>query len=260
MTKPRSPTTRAVLLLLVGLGFAGAGAERFADASTADQGYLAALISSLLSSGNAKVSIGEVEGALSSVITVRNVVIADSQGQWFHLDRVRLVWNSGALFSRRLEVESLEIGNVELTRKPMSPLPAASSPVAPAGVVPAVSATSVQTLRLPLPELPFTVVVKEFSLAKLDLDEAVLGVAALLSATGSVLLGKYSDELQLELVARRQDSPGELAVRLSFVPEKHALDLVAKLDEPSGGFLAKLAKLPDTPPVHLDLVGTGSLD
>src|SRR5690606_11519168 len=101
-----------------------------------------------------QVSIGAVDGALSSDVTIRDIVLSDRDGPWLRLDRARLIWTRTALLLRRLEVNRLEIGKLEILRKPL-PQPAApnadNSPI--------------------LPELPLKVIISAFQLAELDLGE-----------------------------------------------------------------------------------------
>ncbi|MGO4572473.1 translocation/assembly module TamB domain-containing protein [Microvirga sp. 2TAF3] len=207
----------------------------------ADRGFLADLISRALSTPTTRVSIGAVEGALSSDATIRDITIADKDGVWFRLDRARLVWRRLALLSRRLEVDRLEIGKLEIVRKPLpaeEPVPGANEPL--------------------LPELPVKVQVQDFALQELALGESVLGVPAQLSASGAATLGDPSEGLNLRFDARRLDAPGSFVARLLYAAEK--LDLTFALDEPAGGILARAANIPGLPPVRLDLSGNGTLD
>ena len=68
-----------------------------------DKGVLANLISKALSSKTTKVSIGAVDGALSSDATIRDIVLADDDGPWLKVDKARLVWRRLALIQGRLE-------------------------------------------------------------------------------------------------------------------------------------------------------------
>lgn len=230
------------LALLAGL-LASAHFGGFAQNAQTDRGVVADLISKALSSDTSQVSIGAVDGALSSDVTIRDIVLSDRDGPWLRLDRARLIWTRTALLLRRLEVNRLEIGKLEILRKPL-PQPAApnadNSPI--------------------LPELPLKVVISAFQLAELDLGEPVLGTAAKLGATGSATLGPPAEGLSLTLDARRRDRQGEFTVRLGFVPETSRLQIAAKFDEPQGGLIARVAGLPGEPPVKLDLNGDGPLD
>ena len=93
--------------------------RRFRCAPRAETTVLGDLISRALSTPTTRVSIGAVEGALSSDATIRNIAITDRDGVWLRLDRARLIWRRAALFSRRLEVDRLEIGTLEFLRRPV---------------------------------------------------------------------------------------------------------------------------------------------
>ena len=209
-----------------------------------DQGVLAGFISKLLSTPTSRVSIGAVEGALSSNATIRNVSVADAQGAFLRIDQIRIAWRRAALLSRRIEIENLEIGRVELTRRPAPP--DATQPPPPDGPL--------------LPELPLKVQVNKFTLGELVLGAPVLGVAARLSAEGSASLGPPAEGLQATIDIRRLDAPGSSALRLAFAPASTQLDLSVKHDEPAGGIVARLIDLPGLPPVKLDVSGAGRLD
>ena len=90
-----------------------------AHATEEDKGVLANLISRALSSPGMSVSIGAVNGVLSSDASISDIVISDRQGPWLKVDKARLVWNRLALFSRRLEVDQLTIGRIEFLRRPL---------------------------------------------------------------------------------------------------------------------------------------------
>src|SRR6185437_3446749 len=146
-----------LIAAIVALAALSAGAR----AAEADKGMLANLLSRALSSPTTSVSIGAVEGALSSDASISDIVLSDRDGPWLKIDKVRLVWNRLALFSRRLEVDQLTLGHVQFLRRPL-----------PSGTPPAESGGSI------LPELPLKVVVKQFGLQELSLGEPVISVAA----------------------------------------------------------------------------------
>ena len=120
-----------VALATVALGFLGAGVAVRAQGETT---VLGDLISRALSTPSTRVSVGAVEGVLSSDATIRNVAISDRDGVWLRLDRARLVWRRAALFSRRLEVDRLELGRLEVLRRPLpsgEPAPPGAEAAAP---------------------------------------------------------------------------------------------------------------------------------
>ena len=208
-----------------------------------EKGLLASLISRALSTPTSRVSIGNIDGALSSDATIHNVELSDRDGVWLRLDRARIVWRRLALLSRRLEIDTLEVDHFPILRRPAP----AETPVAGED----------QPL---LPDLPLKVEVKAFSLAELLLGEPLLGAQARLAANGAARLGPPSEGLDLTLDVRRLDQPGTANARLSLVPDGQRLTLALKLAEGAGGIVARAASIPGLPPVTLDLDGKGTLD
>jgi translocation and assembly module TamB len=229
----------AVLALI--LGFAALfGAARGAED---DKGMIAGLISRALSSNQTNVSIGVVDGALSSDVTVKNIVLSDRDGPWLKIDKARLIWNRLALFQRRVDIDTLDIGDLEFLRRPPKSPP---DPNAVAGPI--------------LPELPVKIIVKALAVGKLSLGEAVMGTAASLSIAGAASLGPPSEGLDLKLEARRLDAGGAFLAKLNFVPQGAKLSVALDFDEPAGGLIGRIANLPGQPPVKFALDGDGPLD
>lgn len=246
LTMPKLTLRRlALFAFLLAVGFvASARFGGFAQDAQTDRGIVANLISRALSSETSQVSIGAVEGALSSNVTIRDIVLSDRDGPWLRLDRAQLVWTRSALLLRRLDVNTLAIGRLEILRRPV-PQPAPTTPGSDAPI---------------LPELPLKLIVQAFQLDELVLGEPVIGTAARIGANGAATLGPPSEGLDLRLDARRLDAPGEFTVRLGFVPQSTQLQIAARVSEPAGGLIARAADLPGHPPVELDLNGSGPLD
>lgn len=208
-----------------------------------EKGLLASVISRALSTPTSRVSIGNIDGALSSDATIHDVELSDRDGVWLRLDRARIVWRRLALLSRRLEIDRLEVDHLAILRRPAP----AETPVAGED----------QPL---LPELPLKVDVKAFAMAELLLGEPLLGAQARLSAQGAAKLGPPSEGLDLTLDVRRLDQAGTATARLLLVPDGQRLTLALKLNEGPGGIVARAANIPGLPPVTLDLDGKGTLD
>ncbi|ACL61536.1 translocation/assembly module TamB domain-containing protein [Methylobacterium nodulans] len=242
LSRSRAAQAAAALALLL-FGLVWLGHTAASVAAEGETTMLGSLLSRALSTPASRVSIGAVDGALSSDATIRDVSIADREGVWLRLDRARLIWRRTALLSRRLEIDRLEIGRLELLRRPL-PNPVATT----------------STDDPILPELPVKVEVKAFALDELALGEAVLGQAARLAGAGQAKLGDPSEGLDLSLGIRRLDRPGNATLKLAYVPEGQRLELKLAHDEPEGGLVARAANLPGLPPVTLDLDGRGPLD
>jgi translocation and assembly module TamB len=230
--------TLAMIVALLALCATAGGAEQ-------DKGVLADLISKALSTPSTSVSIGAVDGVLSSDASIRDIVLSDRDGPWLKIDKVRLIWRRLALLQRRLEVDQLTIDHMQFLRRP---LPSKAAPA------------DAWTARSILPDLPVKVIVKQFAAQELAIGEPVVGVAARLALAGKATLGPPSEGLDLHLSAERLDAPGGLTVALSFVPATSQLTLNVDSSEPAGGLFAHFAKLPGLPPVKLAFGGAGPLD
>ncbi|WOK17010.1 MULTISPECIES: translocation/assembly module TamB domain-containing protein [Rhodopseudomonas] len=240
LIRPRSLVYGFVAtVLLAAIAF---GSTMVSYGASDEKGILAATISRVLTTPTSSVSIGEVEGALSSNATVRDIAIADRDGVWLKLDQVHLVWRRTALLLGRIEIDSLEVGTLQILRRPVpsEDVVASDEPI--------------------LPTLPVKLVVKNFNLQTLDLGEPVAGVAAKLSATGNVTLGNPSEGLAVNFDAKRIDADGTFTLRLSLVPETSKLDIALKLDEPAGGLVAHAINLPGDAPIVGTVKGAGTLD
>ena len=238
MAKVFSPLKALALIALLALCGSAYAAE-------GDKGVLADLISRALSSPTMSVSIGAVDGVLSSDASISDIVLSDRQGPWLKVDKVRLVWNRLALFSRRLEVDQLTIGHMQFLRRP---LPSETPPPDTGAQQPI------------LPQLPLKVIVKQFGVQELSLGEPVVGVAARLDISGKATLGPPSEGLDLTLTSQRLDAPGDFKALLTYVPATDRLTLNVNSSEPAGGIFAHLANLPGLPPVKLAFNGAGALD
>jgi translocation and assembly module TamB len=241
MNKPIRSLALLTLFLAVALVASWFLVSRPSQAQS-DQGVLASLISRLLSTPTTRVSIGSVEGALSSNAVIRDVRIADRDGVWLSLDRANLVWSRTALLRGRLQVDELTVGRLQIQRRPLpaeEDAPVSDEPI--------------------LPELPVRVIVDRFALQELLLGEPVLGTQARLSAAGSAQIGNPSEGLDLTFAAQRLDAPGQLSIDLNYVPQTNRLSLDLTHQEPAGGIAARLLELPGLPPVDLKLAGQGPL-
>ena len=105
---PRALALAAALLALLGLGFFVAAREwQRADKGAEEKGVLADVLSRALSTPATKISIGGIDGALSSDATVRDLKISDRDGVWLTVDRIRIVWRRLALLHGILSIRAL---------------------------------------------------------------------------------------------------------------------------------------------------------
>ena len=111
----RSHALAALLCVILLAGLVPAGMSRAADG---EKTVLGGLLSKALSTPASKVSIGAVDGALSSDSTIRDVTISDRDGVWLTARDLALDWSPLALVRKNVEIENLSAGSIRLDRLP----------------------------------------------------------------------------------------------------------------------------------------------
>ncbi|BBE73787.1 translocation/assembly module TamB domain-containing protein [Oharaeibacter diazotrophicus] len=235
----------AVLLGLVSLVsaafavFAVAGAQ---EDDSAEKGAFVRFVEDTISTPDRKISLGSIDGALSSDVTISRITIADRDGVWLTIERPHLVWSRLALLRGRLDVESLEAESITVTRPPLP-----STTVDPAA-----------SPGFALPELPVEVRIGKLAVPVIALAQPVIGEAVTLSVDGAVSLagGTLDSNVQVQ---RTDAKPGRLALVAKFENESRRLDLDLKLEEPENGVVASLIGIPGRPAVAFSIAGSGPL-
>ncbi|GLK55384.1 translocation and assembly module TamB [Methylopila capsulata] len=200
------------------------------------------------SSADSKIAIGKIEGSFPDDLTVRDLALADRDGVWLTIDRVRLAWAPLALFSRKVQVEALELGRVDVARAPN--LPASTEP------------EPVSDPDAPLiPDLPVEIELKRLAVDDLNLAEALMGVPARLAAEMSASLRDPREGVDARFDVRRIDGvAGRINGSASFAPQTERFQISIRGGEPAGGLIARLADMPGQPPMDIGIEGGGTLD
>ncbi len=150
------------------------------------------------------VSIGAVEGVLSSDATISDIVLSDRDGPWLKVDKVQADLEP----ARAAQPPARGRSTDDRAYAGPAPPPALETPAAghrrPAQPI--------------LPELPLKVIVKDFAIQELSLGEPVVGVAARLDIAGQATLGPPSEGLDLSLTSRRLDAGGQFKALMTYVP------------------------------------------
>lgn len=232
----------AVVTVAGPLGLRELAPARADDAG--DKSWFVTYVEDTISTPDRKISLGQIDGALSSDVKISSITIADRQGVWLTIKDAHLVWSRLALMSKKLDIDSLEASSIEITRKPNPP----------EGVQPAASEGGFS-----LPELPVSVKLGKLAVPVVKLSAALAGEDTVFDVSGNALLadGKLHSEL---LIKRTQPAGGDLTFTTDFDNATHNLGLNLSLQEPHGGFLSSMLKVPGSPPLGFTIVGAGPLD
>jgi translocation and assembly module TamB len=233
----RRPILAAALVTLIGIIIFGAVTAM----SGTGKGMLAGTLSRALSTPERQISIGSIEGLLSSQANIRGIEVSDRQGVWLKANELRITWQRLALLRLRLEIDRIDLDRIEVLRKPLT-----------------TKETKASAGPWQMPQLPLPVGVKEFVIESADLAAPVLGTSARFTANGSAHLGPASRGAGFALNLKRLDRQAMLKAYVSYLPETGALITQVDLEEAEGGLIAELADLPGRPPVKFDLDGKGT--
>ncbi|HVJ40864.1 MAG TPA: translocation/assembly module TamB domain-containing protein [Dongiaceae bacterium] len=177
---------------------------------------------------SAQIQIGAIEGRLPVDITLHDLRIADSQGDWFRGDRIHLTWSPLSLLGRQVKIDILEADTLTLLRAPGS-----SEPQPPSTEPPS------------LPHLPVTIDLEKLAIARVSLPKSLVGndMAFTIQAKASAA---RSGDLTAQLSAQRLDQPDgtdDIALNAAYRQATDQLSLDFKIDEPRGGIVSELMGL-----------------
>lgn len=232
------------LVLLLAAGVAGGLIWLRSDGG---RQWLVSTIEGAAASPDLSVKLDGLTGSIPSDLAVERIEVADSQGVWLTLERVRLDLALSALLGRRVSVEELTAGSVAVARAPVTTQPAPpEEPPSEGG---------------PIPDLPVGISVKRLAVERLVLEEPLAGQRAVLRVEGSGGLAAGADAAEAHLDVRRiDDRPGQVTLDAAFDPSDRTLQLELTASEPAGGVIAQAANIPGLPPVSVTLDGQGTLD
>lgn len=217
----------AALLLVLFIGFTNPGAKLAAN-----------LIERFASTPDQIVQITDPSGLLTGELKVGVLTLNDGKGIYAEVRDLSVSWSPLQLLNFRFDAERLAAGSIRLERTP-----------APSQETEEVRSTFA---------LPVDVKIDTFNLQEIIIGKAITGEDQFLSMNGTV--DATNESIALTLAAAQRDRPDASAVAdIVFNPPGNELKLEATIEEPRGGLLAKLLKLPGEPPVSVSITGEGPL-
>jgi translocation and assembly module TamB len=209
-----------------------------------DKGFLTALLEDSLGGEGRIVQIHGFEGALSRTAKITQITVADEMGIWLSLTDVLLEWNRTALLRGRLDIEHLSAVEVSLIRPPKTP----------ESDIPAAEASG-----FALPNLPVAVQIKDLTIQRILLGEAILGDPAEMTLQANTSLEDGSAAVQLQ-ATRVDDHKGQFIVDASYDAQTQNIIMNLELSEAKNGLIGQALNLEGRPELRLTAIGEGSLD
>lgn len=184
-------------------------------------------------------ALNGVDGELLGVLTIAEATIDDQEGRWLTARNLKLSWHPWQLVHGRLHVAELSAESIDLPRAPN--LPPGEAQPSEGG----------------MPSLPVEIALDKLGVGRIDLGEALAGLAASLSLDAHAAAARHAGNLGLQI--NRLDAPGSIALDARFDVPRDALALALHVDEPSGGLLSHLIDREGKPAVQASLTGDGPL-
>ncbi|WP_423066512.1 translocation/assembly module TamB domain-containing protein [Devosia sp. CN2-171] len=198
-----------------------------------------------LSTPERQIRISNIDGALSSTASIREVTISDKEGVWLRVNNAAIDWDQGALFTGRLLVRSLTAESIEYVRNAIP----SGDPNLPAP----------EAAPLSIPEFPVAIELDKLSVPKVTFGESVFGLGSEISVEGNLRLEGGSLDTALNIV--RLDGPGgRLDVAVAYKKADNTVDIGVTLTEPPNGILANLLNIEGKPEMALAVRGTGPVN
>ncbi|MBJ3783218.1 translocation/assembly module TamB domain-containing protein [Devosia sediminis] len=205
--------------------------------------WLTNFVQDRLSTPERQIRLSNIEGVLSSDVSIREITISDAEGVWLRVNNASLNWNQAALFTGRLEVNSLTADSIDYLRNPVPVEGAVDLPPPEAG-------------GLEIPEFPVAIRIGELNVPSVTFGEGVFGLGSQISLAGSMALESGNLDTVLDIV--RLDGPGgTLDLDVAYRREGNTIDLGLSLVEPPNGVLANLLNIEGRPAMELTLEGAG---
>ncbi|KQT45871.1 hypothetical protein ASG47_13070 [Devosia sp. Leaf420] len=204
--------------------------------------WLTSFVQDRLSTPERQITLSNIEGALGSDVTIREITISDQQGVWLRVNNASLNWSQTALFTGRLQVNSLKADSIEYLRNAV-PAEGVDLPPPEAG-------------SFSVPEFPVAIELGELSIPKVTFGEGVFGLGSEISLAGNLKLDGGNLDTTLDIV--RLDGPGgTLDLDLKYARDSNEINLNLDLNEPENGVLANLLSIEGRPAMQLTLAGQG---
>lgn len=237
---------RLLAIILFGLALLIAVPLVAQDMSEQEQrDWFVQFVEGQLSTPDRQIRLSNIDGALSSQASIREVTISDQEGVWLRINNAAIDWDQGALFGGRLLVRELKADSIEYIRNAI-----------PSGDVdlPAPEATA-----LAIPEFPVAIQLDQLSVPSVTFGESVFGLGSAISVEGNLKLEGGS--LTTALAINRLDGPGgKLDIAVGYANADDSIDIALTLTEPPDGILANLLNIEGKPEIALSITGAGPVN
>ncbi len=196
------------------------------------------LAAPLLNSADSKITISGAGPLLTGRLRVDRITLADAKGVYAEIDELAADWSPLDLLALKARIESLSAQRIRIERMPESSSQSSSS------------SNSFS--------LPVEVDLKQLSLPQISLGAALSGKEETLAAEANAALTRAGVSAKMT-VRDLGKTAATAALAVQYDANARTLALDAKAEEPKGGVIAGLLRLPDQPALGFSVKGEGAL-
>ncbi len=229
---------RALAITFAVLAILLVGAFGFLGFTRAGTSVILNLAAPVLNSADTKITISGAGPLLTGHLRADRVTVADAKGVYAEIDGIAADWSPLDLLGLKANIELLTATRIRLERLPESSSQTSSS----SGSF----------------SLPVEVNLKQLSLPQISLGPSLSGKEEMLSAEANAALTRAGIRGQASVRdLSKTAASASLAVQYDANAQTLALD--GKAEEPRGGVIAGLLRLPDQPALGFSIKGDGAL-
>ena len=216
---------------LVVLALLAAGVLAYVADTSIGHRYIADRIAALKPANGLRIKVGRIEGSIYGATRLRNLRLADTKGQFFQANDIRVDWTPLAWLSNRLDIERLIVPAATLDRLP--------------ALVPS---------KTPQPILPsFDIRLGELRIDRMTFGEGIVKPARMARIAGRADIRNGRAWVDLNATSRGGD---RLILKVDSAPDRDIFDVSANVDAPAKGVIGGM--LGTTQPLNLHIDGDGS--
>lgn len=208
-----------------------------------DHSWFISLIERGLSTPNRQVRLHNVQGVLSSQMSIDTITVSDKKGIWLKIINAKMDWNRLALLRGRMSINQLSVEQITFLRKPQGGFSLISF---------------LKAGKISLPKLPFAISINTLTAQHVAFEKALFGFSTDMSLKGNLTLA--NGDFNIDIAAHRLDAQGSFSVLTKISDNNRTAKIDISADEPQNGILVNIFKLEKRPALSLTIKGDGTFD
>jgi len=231
-----SGATLTVLLVVILIALVYASTET-------GRGHIVQFANDSLASEENTIYISGIDGSLYSELNIPLVSLSDKDGIWLEVRGININWSAMALLGGKASVSNLTIETVDLVRAPADSEEQAASDE-----------------PFSIPSFPVDIEVSNFSIAKINISEALADLASEFKINGAFKLTEDDGIVAQTNLVSTGDYSDEVKIDVSYPSDASNLKADININAPKDGLFISLAGIDPKMDITATFKGEGPID